>query len=98
MFEYWSFFILAFFGFMGLGLLIYLLGSRKKRTEGWKNETYTCGEPFPKVNIGPENFYAAVSKNLRVGDIQKMHSGKLSDYLLWLVVGITAVLLIVIWI
>ena len=98
MFEYWSFFILAFIGFSGLGLLIYLLGSRESKAECKKNETYTCGEPFPKVSIGSDNFYDSIKKNLRIGDIQKMHSGKLSDYLLWLVAGIVAVLLIVIWI
>lgn len=96
MFEYWSLFILTFAGFIGLGLLIYFLGSRKSRPEEKKYETYTCGEPFQKVSIGTENFYDAIIKNLGIPSLQNLHSGKLSDYLLWLVVGITAVLLLMV--
>jgi len=95
MFEYWSFFILTFAGFIGLGLIIYFMGSRKARAEERKYEPYTCGEPFPRVNVGPDNLYQAIKKNLGIEDIQKIHTGKLSDYLLWMLAGFIAVVLMV---
>jgi hypothetical protein len=96
-FEYWMYFTSAFFGFVLLGFLIYLLGNRKSKAGGMKNETYTCGEPFPKVRVYPENFYRAISKNLALGGLRKIHSGKLSDYLLWFVAGLAVILLAVLW-
>lgn len=98
MFEYWSFFILAFFGFMGLGFLIYLMGNRKSRFEKDKFETYTCGEPFPKTEVSPQNFYVAIKKNLGIREMRDMHSGKLSDYLLWFLIGLVAVMIMVMFI
>ena len=98
MFEYWSVFILAFLGFIGLGLLIYLLGNRKKRAEERKGDTYTCGEPFPETGVPSDGFYEAIVKNLRVDDIRRLHSGRLSDYLLWLMVGIVAVIIVMVFV
>jgi hypothetical protein len=98
MFEYWSVFILAFLGFIGLGLLIYLLGNRKTRAEDRKGDTYTCGEPFPATGVPSDSFYEAVIKNLRIDDIRRLHSGRLSEYLLWLVVGTVAVIIMVVFI
>jgi hypothetical protein len=95
MFEYWSGFMLAFAGFFLLGLFIYLLGSRKTRFEERKGDTYTCGEPFPVSDVGADNFYEAIKKNLHINAIRKIHSGRTSDYLLWMVVGMVAVLIMV---
>jgi hypothetical protein len=97
MFEQWSRFIIAFAGFVSLGIIIYLLGSRKTRAEAMKKEAYTCGETLPKIYVGPENFYEALKENLRLDYISKLHSGKLSDYVLWLVIGLTALLMMVLW-
>jgi hypothetical protein len=95
MFENWSLFGVVFFGFIVIGFVIYSMGSRKTRYEKMKYETYTCGEPFPKVRIGTDNFYAAIKKGLGTRDIRHIHSGKLSDYLIWMLLGIVAVLLMV---
>lgn len=99
MFEQWSLFVLAFLGFIFLGFLIYLLGNRKTREEGMKYETYTCGEPFPRVEMSTENFYHAIKKALGIRDLKTYHSGKLSDYLLWIMIGtVILILLTVIWV
>lgn len=98
MFEYWSLFVLTFFCFIGLGFLIYFMGNRKSRVEERKYETYTCGEPFPKVHVSSENFYAAIKKSLGIGDLRNIHSGKLSDYLLWFLIGMVILMLMVLWI
>jgi hypothetical protein len=96
-FEYWSLFVLTFAGFIGLGFIIYLLGNRKVRFEEKKQDTYTCGEPFPKVSISPDNFYVAIKRSLGIRNIREIHSGKLSDYLLWFMIGLVVILLMVIW-
>ena len=98
MFENWSVFVLSFLVFTALGFLVYLLGNRKSRFEERKYETYTCGEPFPKVHVSPENFYVAVKKSLGIKDLREIHSGRLSDYLLWFVIGLVLVILMVLWI
>jgi flagellar basal body-associated protein FliL len=98
MFEYWSWFILAFLGFICLGYLIYYFGNKSKKPEGKKSETYTCGEPFPKVSVKPENFYQAIRKGLAFERLRNIQSGKLSDYLLWIIIGIVVVLLLIIWV
>lgn len=95
MFEYWHVFGMAFIGFSGIGLAIYLMGNRKTRFERMKSETYTCGEPFPKVSISPDNFYVAVKKGLGIRDLREIHSGKLSDYLVWFMLGLSAVIIMV---
>ena len=97
MFEYWSLFSSAFAGFVVLGFLIYLMGNRRTRSEERKYETYTCGEPFEKVRINPDNFYTAIKKGLGIRDIREIHSGRLSDYLLWLFVGIVLMVVMVLW-
>lgn len=96
MFEHWSLFVTVFSAFMGIGLAVYLLGNRKTRAENMKSETYTCGEPFPKTSVGPENFYGAIKENLRTDEMRRLHSGRLSDYVLWLVVGVAALILMVV--
>lgn len=98
MFEVWSFFILIFAAFIGLGLIIYLLGNRKTRFEEGKYDTYTCGEPFPKVSIGSQNFYDSVKRNLGLRDLRDLHSGKLSDYLLWFLAGMVVVVFVTVMI
>lgn len=99
MFEYWTLFILAFTGFIFLGFFIYLLGNRKLRVEEMKFETYTCGEPFPRVSMSAENFYHAIKKALGLDNLRIYHSGKLSDYLIWIVVGtVIVVILMLLWV
>jgi hypothetical protein len=95
MFEQWSHFVAVFAGFVLVGMVIYLLGSRKARAEAMKKEAYTCGEKLPRTYVGPENFYEALKENLKLNAISKLHSGRLSDYLLWLVVGLSAILITV---
>ncbi|MCK5023416.1 MAG: hypothetical protein KAS04_04550 [Candidatus Aenigmarchaeota archaeon] len=96
MFDYWSVFSLVFIGFTVIGFLIYFMGNRKTRYEKMKLETYTCGEPFPEVSIGPDNFYVAIKKNLGIRNLRHIHSGKLSDYLLWFLIGLAALIFMVV--
>ncbi len=98
MFEQWSWFVLTFIGFVLIGFLVYLLGNRKTREEEKKYETYTCGEDFPMVTVSTENFYDSLKKAVGVDVLRNYHSGKLSDYLLWIMIGTVVVIFsIIIW-
>ncbi len=97
MFEQWTSVILSFFLFIALGVIIYATGRRATRPENEKYKTYTCGEPFDKVSISPDNFYRAAKKSIGIKDLRELHSGKLSDYLLWFVVGVAVILILVVW-
>jgi len=95
MFEYWSLFTLTFLCFAGIGSVIYLLGNRKSRFEEKKYETYTCGEPFPEVRISPENFYISLKTGLGIREVREAHTGRISDYLLWFLIGLVIVIFMV---
>ncbi len=95
MFEYWPLFAGGFFGFILLGYLIYSMGSRSYRKEKGKEDVYTCGEPFDKVEIRSENFYQAITDNMNFRMIQEIHTGKLSDYILWILIGIASFVLLI---
>ena len=95
MFKNWTLFIGSFVGFILIGFLIYLIGNRSFRPEGKKDETYTCGEPFQKVSVTSDNFYQAIIKGMELNKLRDVHTGKLSDYVLWLVVGIVIIIMMV---
>lgn len=96
MFDHWSLFVVVLAVFTLTGIGIYLLGNRKTRHEKMKYETYTCGERFESVKVGPENFYSSVEKNLGLKDISRAHSGKVSDYLVWFLIGLVFMVLMVV--
>ena len=95
MFEYWSLVMLLIIGFTFLGYLIYLLGKKSMKKETGKEKIYTCGEPFSVVGISSESFYESIKKNLRFEKLKFLQSGKLSDYLLWILVGLTILIILV---
>ena len=95
-FDYWLFWILPFLGFTMVGVIIQLLGSKSKgRPAPGKYETYTCGERFPVTDVGHENFYRPIKKVLELSRLRHAHTGRLSDYLLMIVIGFAMVLLMV---
>ncbi|MBN2042214.1 MAG: hypothetical protein JW754_00245 [Candidatus Aenigmarchaeota archaeon] len=95
MFENWTLFIGSFMGFILLGFLIYLIGNRSFRPEGKKGETYTCGEPFQKVSVTSDNFYQAIIESMGLNRLRDVHTGNLSDYVIWMVVGIVMIVIMV---
>ncbi len=95
MFEEWSLFIGFFFVFLFLGLVIYLFGNRSFRSEEGKEDTYTCGEPFKKISVRSDNFYQAIIENTGLRRLREFHTGRVSDYLLWMVVGMAIILVMI---
>ena len=95
MFENWFWITFPLLAFVLIGLGLYSMGRYPRKKEQFKEETYTCGEPLPDIYIGSENFYQAIKRTLRLSRLRDLHAGDLSDYLLWVMTGLAAVLILV---
>jgi len=95
MFESWFWVTVPFALFALIGLLIYKLGRYPKKEEPGKTESYTGGEDLPELRVEADNFYQAIKRLFRLGRLRDIHSGDLSDYLLWMVAGLTFLLITV---
>lgn len=60
-----------------------------------ETEMYLCGEEYSEEYERGEYFFDAVYRVFRLGKLKEIHSGDLSSYLYWIVVGIIAILLMV---
>ena len=96
MFEYWFWVTVPLALFVLAGLALYSLGRHPKKKEQFKEETYTCGESFPDIQVGSDNFYQAIKRTLRLWRLRELHTGDLSDYAFWLVAGLASILLLVV--
>jgi len=96
MFEYWFWVTVPLAVFGLIGLAIYGLARHPKKSEQFKEETYTCGEPLPDIRVQADNFYQAIRNTLRLRKLRHLHSGDLSDYVLWMLVGLTLILVLVV--
>jgi hypothetical protein len=95
MFEYWFWITVPFAVFLAIGLLIYKLGRHPKKKEPGKEESYVGGEDLPDLTVPADNFYQVIRKAFGLGKLRHLQSGDLSDYLLWMVIGLTAMLILV---
>ena len=95
MFENWFWITGPLLLFSLIGLAIYALGRHPKKNEQFKEETYTCGEPLPDIRVQADNSNQAIRSTLRLRKLRHLHSGDLSDYVLWMLVGLTLILVMV---
>lgn len=69
----------------------------KKRPSAEKVKTYACGEELKpeEVRVDSEQFYSPIRRVLRpfYRYIKPLHSGVLSTYLFWVVVGFIIILI-----
>ena len=98
MFEYWFWVTVPLLVFAGVGLGLYRLGRYKGKKEQYKEETYTCGEPLPDIHVPSDSFYQTIKRTLKLRYIHDLHTGKLSDYLFWVLVGLTSIIILVVMI
>lgn len=94
-FDYWLYWIAPFLFFIVIGLIIHLLGRKPGRPVPGREETYTCGERFPVTDVGHENFYRTIKRVLELSKLRHAHTGRLSDYLLMIMIGLVVILLLV---
>ncbi len=80
--------IIIFLVLLGVFMIIYRLGKHPPRKKDQK--IFACGEDIPPehLNIPHESFYRIFMKSTRVEWLRRMHSGNLSDYLLWILIGL----------
>ncbi|HJW97002.1 MAG TPA: hypothetical protein VJ485_02460 [archaeon] len=95
MFENWFWVTVPFAAFALIGLLIYALGRYPRKAEPGKEESYTGGEDLPELRVEADNFYQVIRKALRISKLRHLQSGEVSDYLLWMVAGLTFLLIMV---
>ena len=95
MFEDWFLVTAPLVLFTLIGLAIYALGRHPRRREAGKEESYTGGEDLPDLKVPADSFYQSIMKTLRLARLRNIQSGDMSDYLLWMVAGLTLLLIMV---
>ena len=93
MFEYWTEFNAVFLLFMVTGYAIYRFFDRRTHQGIEKKRIYACGERWDQQEM-PSGFYDAMTGYLRIKKLSLMHSGNISDYLLWAFAGIVAIMML----
>jgi len=74
-----------------------LLGEKMKERE---TEMYLCGEEYDeKYKLSTDYLFETVSSFFNLKKLRKFHSGNLSSYLYWLVLGTVFIILflVVLW-
>jgi hypothetical protein len=91
--------IFSVFLVLMLLFLVPAIATRRKPTPE-KNRTYLCGEkiPYKKVCVPSSGFYWAIRDFFKpfYKTVGKWHSGKLSDYLVWLLAALLIIVVVVI--
>lgn len=90
--------LIIFFVFTAIGLLICKLGKESKAKDRRKFQNYTCGEAFPEIRVGSSNFYQTLKDIFRLEKLRNCHSGNISDYLIWILIGLIMILIIIRWV
>jgi len=84
-----------------IAYILYLVGRRiiSPKPSVEKMKTYACGEELKpaEMHMDSEQFFSPVRRVLRpfYRYIQSAHTGILSTYLLWAIVGLIAILLVI---
>ncbi|RKY00526.1 MAG: hypothetical protein DRP54_05330 [Spirochaetes bacterium] len=89
----------SFFFILSLiGLIFYFISRKPHKKDKEKQTIYICGEDMKpeKLNIPPETFYRYLINLFKLKKLRKWHSGNLNDYLLWILAGLVAVIIIMV--
>jgi hypothetical protein len=86
--------IMMFLVFLAVFMVIYAIGKRPVRRK--EQKIYACGEDIPpeRLNVPQDSFYRVFVKSLRIVWLERLHSGNLSDYLLWIVLGLAFMVIV----
>ncbi len=82
-------------------LWVVLESSRKPPKRREKSRIFACGmDAVPQeLNVPQDSYYNYMLRFLRTGALARAHSGKLSDYIAWIIIGtaIMAVFMVMLW-
>lgn len=86
--------IVTFLVFLGIFLAVYLIGRRPGKKKG--REIYACGEDISpeRLNVPQDSFFRVFTKTLRIDWLRRMHTGNVSDYLVWIILGLIFIIVI----
>ena len=81
---------LAFLGMLILlWIVLELSGNRPRRERKEKSRIFACGmEASPgQLNVSQESYYEYMKRFLGSEPLARLHSGRLSDYVTWIIFG-----------
>ena len=78
-----------FLAVLALLWLVFELFSNPPRRGRGKSRIFACGMEIPpeKLNIPHESYYGYMKRFLGSGLLARLHSGRLSDYVTWIIIG-----------
>jgi hypothetical protein len=83
-----------------MALLWIILESSRKPPSGRqaKQKPFACGMNVPanQLNVNSGSYYQFMKKLFLTGRLADIHSGKLSNYLAWIVIGLAIIMLLVV--
>jgi len=97
MFEDWLLFLFPLGVFIIAGYALLLVGRRApkpRKSSERKANPYMCGESLPDVVYASSGFYSAIRKALQIDKLKQAHTGRISDYLVWVLIGLTVIVLL----
>ena len=95
-------YVAIIFGSVVLFLWI-LLGAFEKppRSNKRKSAIFSCGTGMKagELNVSHGNYYKYMKRFLGAGYLARLHSGRLSDYVIWIIAGTAAVMaaMVILW-
>lgn len=78
-------------------LLLLLYGLSKETSKGGRDKTrmYACGEKWEPEQLPAGSVYRLLVRQLGIERLEKMHRGDLSTYLLWILLGLLALVFVI---
>ncbi len=92
---------LAFAGVLAILWVVFEFSEKKPEKPGEKSAIFACGmKASPEeLNVPPWNYYEYLKRFFRAERLSEMHSGELSHYIAWILMGIALILsvMLILW-
>jgi hypothetical protein len=92
---------LAFIGILAIIWIVFEVSNRPPRGGRPKSRIFACGmECSPaELNVPPGSYYECLKRILRTGFLARLHSGRLSEYIIWIIMGtcFIMIMMVILW-
>lgn len=92
---------IAFAVILALSWVVYEITERKPSKKSRKSRIFACGmdQGPSELNVPSTNYYEQLNNFLQTERLSRLHSGRLSDYISWILIGMVFVItmLVVLW-
>ena len=84
---------ISFLGVIAMLWIVFEATERKPTRQKEKQIMFACGtESSPEdLNVSSWNYYEYMKKFLLAGHLSRLHSGKLSTYMAWILIGMVVI-------